>query len=337
MLSGILPGTQRSSAVAVRYNEPLVVGSDASLSPPAPKKLRGHSNSGAERNFDTLGPRTTSSPMPDWSSASWTSNPGVSFVANDYDNGGNGLSALVSSFQVSRPSSRTNNNSNDGSAFGGFSPSTGIGGSDASGGGMAIGRAFDYDPANDYDNGNSLAALARSFQVSRPSSRANNYDGSVIGNLSPITGLGGSSAMGGGGWNGSDYGGGDQGHTSEYYSRLKVDSVRDAGVKDQPSSVLGSIASASRRRMKEIERYVHEQEGMSFPNPKRFSPRQGSAEGDNVGFDRRNYPDNYSRFPSERLSLVDQYSYDGREPGNIDQFDRDYDFYQTGDQMRFAP
>jgi hypothetical protein len=89
--------------------------------------------------------------------------------------------------------------------------------------------------------------------------------------------------------------------------------------------------------MKEIERYVHEQEGMSFPNPKRFSPRQGSAEGDNVGFDRRNYPDNYSRFPSERLSLVDQYSNDGREPGNIDQFDRDYDFYQTGDQMRFAP
>ena len=121
-------------------------------------------------------------------------------MANDHDNGGNGLSALVSSAQVSRPSSRTNNNnSNDGSVFGGFSPSTGIiGGSDASGGGgMAIGRrAFDYDPANDYDNGNSLAALASSLRVPRPSSRANNYDGSAIGNLSPITGLGGSSAMG---------------------------------------------------------------------------------------------------------------------------------------------
>ena len=282
-----------------------MVGSDASLSPPTPKKSRGHSNSGAERNFVTLGPKTT-------------------------------LSALVSSVQVSRPSSRTNNN-NDGSAFGGFSPSTGIGGSDASGGGMAIGRVFDYDPANDYDNGNSLAALANSFEVSRPSSRANNYDGSKIGGISPIAGLGGSSAMGGGMWNGRDYGVEDQGHTSDHYSRSKVDSVRDAGVKDRPSSVLGSIASASRRRMKEIERYVHEQEGMSFPNPKRFVPRQGSAEGGDGGFDRRNYPDSYSRYPSERLPLVDQYSCDGHEPGNIDQFDCDHDSYQTGDQMRFAP
>ena len=70
--------TQRSSAAAVRYNEPPVVGSDDSLPPPpTPKKLRGNNNnSGAERNFDTPGPRTTSSPMPDRSSASRTSNPG---------------------------------------------------------------------------------------------------------------------------------------------------------------------------------------------------------------------------------------------------------------------
>ncbi|KAL3808524.1 hypothetical protein ACHAXA_008954 [Cyclostephanos tholiformis] len=165
VLSEMLPDTQRNSAEAIRYNEPPVVGSDASLSPSTP---RGYS-SGAERNFGTIGPKK--SPMLDWFSAS-TSNPGVLFSPTDYDNG-NSLSALASSFQVSRPSSRTYN---DGSVVGGFSPSNGIGGSDAmGGGGTGMGRAFDHG----------------------------------VGDQSP------------------------------------VESIRDAGVKVQPNSVLGSIASAS--------------------------------------------------------------------------------------------
>jgi hypothetical protein len=228
VLSEMLPDTQRYSAEAIRYNEPPVVGSDASLSPSTP---RGYS-SGTERNFETIGPKT--SPMLDWFSAS-TSNPGVSFVANDYDNG-NRLSALAGSFQVSRPSSRAYN---DGSIIGGFSPTNGIGGSNAMGGGeMGTGRSFDY-------------------------------------------------------------GAGDQGPTSDYYSRPTVESIRDAGVKVQPSSVLGSIAStASRRRMKEIERYVYQEGNASFPNANNFAPQQGSM--------------NY---------------------GNNDY----YDPYQSGDQTSYAP
>ena len=244
MLSEYLPENQRFSAQSVRYNEPPVVGSDASLSSSTPKS-RGGYDDGAGRNFDALlGPKT--SPMLVWFSAP-TSSPGVSFATNGYGEG-NGLSALAGGFQVSRPSSRTNHG---GSAIGDFSPSVGLGGSDAAmGGGIGIGRTFDYDTGD------------------------------------------------------------PRGPTSDYYPKQqpKVKSVRDTGVKDLPSSMLGSIASASRRPMKEIDRYVYQEDNMSFDG---VMPQQGSVEGGYNGYDGRNYGDN-----------ADQYSYDANG---------DYDSYQSGD------
>jgi hypothetical protein len=74
-----------------------------------------------------------------------------------------------------------------------------------------------------------------------------------------------------------DYGGGDQGLALDYYSRpTAAESIRDAGVKVQPSSVLGSIAiTASRRRMEEIERYVYQEDNAGFPNANNFAGQQG--------------------------------------------------------------
>ena len=88
--------------------------------------------------------------------------------------------------------------------------------------------------ANENGNRNSLSALAGSFQVSQPLSRTYN-DGSAIGDFSPTSGTGGSNAMGGGEMGTGrtfNYGRGDQGLASDYYSRpTATESIRDAGVK----------------------------------------------------------------------------------------------------------
>lgn len=119
-----------------------------------------------------------------------------------------------------------------------------------------------------------------------------------------------------------DYGMRDQ-YSMWDYSKPRVESIRDAGVKDRPSSVLGSIASLSQKRMKEIERYVYEEDGLSRPNPNTFLKQNGYRGVDYEGYSRQNYAED------------DQYSYNA-ESENIDQYDLDYDSYQSGVQRRYG-
>ena len=95
--------------------------------------------------------------------------------------------------------------------------------------------------------------------------------------------------------------------------------------------MLGSIASASRKRMKEIDRYVYEEDGLTYSNPSRIMMRQGSTERDYVGYDRRNYGDD-SRSPRERSPRADG----ATEPRNIERLDRDYDSYRSSDQKVYG-
>ena len=132
-----------------------------------------------------------------------------------------------------------------------------------------------------------------------------------------------------------DYGTGNQNPFWDYIPKPKVESIRDAGIKDRPNSVLGSIASASRKRMKEIDRYVYEEDGLTYSNPSRIMMRQGSTERDYVGYDRRNYGDD-SRSPRERSPRADQYSHGATEPRNIERLDRDYDSYRSSDQKGYG-
>jgi hypothetical protein len=112
----MLPENQRLSAVATKYVEQPVLGSDASLSPSTPKS----SGNWSENFFDTIG--TKASPMLDWFSPS-KSSPAIAFSNDGYFNG-NSLSALARS--QAGPTSRTN----DGfTSFGG-----GLGGGNVKGG-----------------------------------------------------------------------------------------------------------------------------------------------------------------------------------------------------------
>ena len=88
-----------------------------------------------------------------------------------------------------------------------------------------------------------------------------------------------------------DYSKGDRGSSYDSYGREK--SLRDAGVKDEPSSALGNIASYSQRRLKEIDRYVYED-----VDDRPYAPRGGGyklpepgstigVDGDYHGDDRR--------------------------------------------------
>ena len=92
--------------------------------------------------------------------------------------------------------------------------------------------------------------------------------------------------------------------------------------------MLGSIASASRKRMKEIDRYVYEEDGLTYSNPSRIMMRQGSTERDYVGYDRRNYGDD-SRSPRERSPRA-------TEPRNVERLDHDYDSYRSSDQKEYG-
>jgi len=119
-------------------------------------------------------------------------------------------------------------------------------------------------------------------------------------------------------------------------------SLRDAGVKSGPDSVLGSIAASSQRRIKEIERLIYyNEEGRPGPSV----PRTGATIG-NFGseYDRRRYSDGNSRLPLRRSSgrrYDDERSmlhspsadpYLANEPRKMDGFDSDYDLY---DETRY--
>lgn len=77
-------------------------------------------------------------------------------------------------------------------------------------------------------------------------------------------------------------------------------SIRDAGLKDRPASVLGSIASSSKRPIKEIERYVYEEEDTRGPSVGRSMRRRGSPIGEFGGYERRSYDYDSPRSPSRR-------------------------------------
>jgi len=323
MLSEYLPENQRFSAMSVRYNEPPVVGSDASLSPSTPKSRGRYDNNGGQDSSSYYGQQQDYQRQP-FGSAQQTS------MLSEY---------LPENQRSSAMSVRYNNEPPVVGSDASLSPST----PKRRGYDGGAGRDFDAPPGpktspmldwfsapasspgvsfatDGYGGeGNGLSALAGGSRVSRPSSRTNR-GGSAIGEFSPSVGPGGSdAAMGGGIGIGRtcDYDPGDpRGRTSDYYPRQqpKVKSVRDTGVKDLPSSMLGSIASASRRPMKEIDRYVYQEDNMSFDG---VMPQQGSVEGDYNGYDGRNYGDN-----------ADQYSYDANG---------DYDSYQSGAQTGFAP
>jgi hypothetical protein len=316
MLSEYLPENQRFSAQSVRYNEPPVVGSDASLSPSTPKSRGGYDNNGGQDSSSYYGRRQDYQRQP-FGSAQQTSMlseylpENQRFSAQSVRYNEPPVVGSDASLSSSTPKSRGGYDDGAGRNFDALlgpktSPMLDWFSAPTSSPGVSF-------ATNGYGEGNGLSALAGGFQVSRPSSRTN-HGGSAIGDFSPSVGLGGSdAAMGGGIGIGRtfDYDTGDpRGPTSDYYPKQqpKVKSVRDTGVKDLPSSMLGSIASASRRPMKEIDRYVYQEDNMSFDG---VMPQQGSVEGGYNGYDGRNYGDN-----------ADQYSYDANG---------DYDSYQSGD------
>jgi len=114
-------------------------------------------------------------------------------------------------------------------------------------------------------------------------------------------------------------------------------SIRDAGEKKSPGSVLGSIAATSQRRVKEIERLVYyEEEGRPGPSMPQTGERIGDVGG---GYKSRRYSDENPRLPLQRSSgksynddssrfspkNADPYSANG--PRRTDRFDRDNDLY----------
>ena len=97
--------------------------------------------------------------------------------------------------------------------------------------------------------------------------------------------------------------------SDDYYGRddfcRKDKSLRDAGVKDEPSSALGSIASNAQKRVKEIDRYVNDDidDRPRAPRGRRARkyklPEPGSNIGEYGGDGRRRNNDN-SRYPPGR-------------------------------------
>ena len=120
-----------------------------------------------------------------------------------------------------------------------------------------------------------------------------------------------------------DYSKGDRGSSWDSFGREK--SLRDAGVKDQPSSALGSIASYAQREWKEIDRYVYEDvdDRPRAPRGGRYKlPQPGSTIGEYASNDMRGYSAARSRYPPQR-------SESRRGPRRMDDFDSGYDDYET--------
>ena len=98
-------------------------------------------------------------------------------------------------------------------------------------------------------------------------------------------------------------------------------------MKVRPNSVLGSIASSSRKRVKEIERYVYEEDVISYPNARRQQGYRGRG-----GDARQGYSEDDVRMPRPREMLPpsDQYQYtESRNSGYDD------DSYLSDDQGRY--
>lgn len=113
-------------------------------------------------------------------------------------------------------------------------------------------------------------------------------------------------------------------------SRDRYLSLRDAGVKDYPSTGLGSIAASSQRRMKEIERYIYygdddnptidvNDDILGYPSPRsREFGRYNRRDVDDTKRSENDFYENeYSRLPSQRSNVEPDFS---NAPERLDQF-----------------
>lgn len=161
-----------------------------------------------------------------------------------------------------------------------------------------------------------------------------------------------------------DFSKGDRGsYWGSSYPRDKHLSLRDAGVKEHPNSVLGSIAASSQRQMKEIERYIYYEDD-EYPSPRSSEfDDYDSSSGDDIhdssiypsqrsrsdafssnsprrigGYENDHYENEYRRLPPQRSSATERmHRHDDendtrrllpqRSSANVDRIDGDYGRY----------